>query len=625
MTIAPGYAGRLLEVDLTSQTCTAREEDPAALRKYVGGACLGGRILLDESPPGAAWSDPANRIILATGPLAGTRVMGSGNFSVVTKGALTEGPTSTQANGFLGAYLRFAGFDAIIIHGRAAHLSYLYLHDGKAEVRDAQRLAGKDTWETEDLIKNELGSTPQGMSVFAIGPAGEKLVRFAALVGDRGHVAGHNGTGAVMGAKNLKAVAAARGRGGVKLHDSAALSQLSKKMFETVKADPGGWGNNYQFGTLWLTERNVRLGRLPCRNYTTSVCPMTPDQLNTFSPQFLREHLSVKPHPCWACQMHHCHLITIPEGPLAGREGEEPEYEGFAAMGPQLGIYDWAAATSLSNEVDRLGLDVNETGWLLGMVIESYEKGVITGADTGGREMRWGNVAAVRGMLDDIVNRRGFGDVLAQGTMRAAMVIGGQAPQFGVHSMSGNTPVSHDHRRAWNTLFDMCVSNTGTSEIHLAPRAAAVGLTEPGAYAATEVARVVAATKGITPFIDSLGVCRQANREVPELLVAMLNAATGWDFTWEEARKVGLRAVNLLRAFNIRRGYATDVEMPSPRYGSPLPDGADAGRSIRPVLNEMLDVYYGEMGWDRASGKPLPETLRSLGLEDVIRHLWPQP
>ena len=205
-----GYAGKLLRVNLSREKFEIINEEEMTLRKHLGGVGLGSNILYEEVPPGVQWSAPENRIILASGPLGGTRVKGSGTFCAVTKGALTDGSTSSQANGFFGAFLKFAGFDGIIIEGQASNLCYLHIHDGKAELRDGQHLAGKGSRETETLIKQELGSSPHAMSVFCIGPAGENLVRFAALVGDCGHVAAHNGLGAVMGSKNLKAIAVAR-------------------------------------------------------------------------------------------------------------------------------------------------------------------------------------------------------------------------------------------------------------------------------------------------------------------------------------------------------------------------------------------------------------------------------
>ncbi|MDO8672721.1 MAG: aldehyde ferredoxin oxidoreductase N-terminal domain-containing protein, partial [Dehalococcoidia bacterium] len=202
-----GYEGRILRVDLSTGKLWDESVDAATMRKFIGGTGLGAKILYEEVPPGVEWSDPENRLIVGSGPFGGTKVMGSGTISIVTKGPMTNGATSTQANGFLGAYMRFNGYDAIVFQGASDHLVYLYLDEGKAEIRDASHLADKDTWETQDAIAAELGKRDSQLSVFSIGPAGENMVKFAAVAGDKGHVAGHNGPGAVMGAKKLKAIA----------------------------------------------------------------------------------------------------------------------------------------------------------------------------------------------------------------------------------------------------------------------------------------------------------------------------------------------------------------------------------------------------------------------------------
>jgi len=623
-----GYTGKILRVNLSQRQISIEDEDPAVLRKYLGGMGLAAKILYEEVPPGVQWSDPENRIIFGSGPLGGTRVMGSATFNVTTKGPMNEGPVATQANGYFGAFLRMSGFDNIIIQGKADNLCYLYIHDGQAEIRDGSHLTGKDTWETEDLIKDELGFATQAMSVIGIGPAGENLVRFAAVVGDRGHVAGHGGPGAVMGSKNLKAIAVARGKGKVPIYDEKKLSALSKQMFETVISE-SGWPAGYRWGTLWIMRALAKLDRpngIPIKNYTISVSPMTEEQMETYSPEFLRDNLTlVRHHPCWACQMHHCDIIRIPEGPYEGAEGEEPEYEGLAAVGPQVGIYNGLTATALSNEVDRLGLECNEAGWVLGMAFECYEKGLLSKEDTGGLELTWGNVEAVRGLLNKIALREDIGDTLAEGAMRAAQRIGGEATQMAIYTNNGTTPVGHDHRRNWAYLLDNCVSNTASTQAHLMPRSSTVGIIEPSSpFSPDEVAVQTAQATGVNPFIDSLGICHQSNREVPELLIGMLNAATGWDFTWEEAMQMGERTINLLRAFYIRHGYTPDLEAPSTRYSSPIPDGPNQGECIAPVIDQMLDIYYKEMGWDRASGKPLPDTLRKLELAHIIPDLWPE-
>ena len=214
-----GYAGSVLKVNLTDSSIGQEKLDEATLRRYLGGTGLGAKYLYEGLPQVVQWSDPDNVMVWATGPMGGTSVPGSGTFSVVTVGALTNGATSTQANGFFGAYLKFSGFDAIVIEGASPKWVYLYIHDGTAELVDAEHLLGKDTWETEDAIKADLELSERGASVFGIGPAGENLVRFAAIVGDRGHVAAHNGTGAVMGSKKLKAIVAARGKSAVPVKD----------------------------------------------------------------------------------------------------------------------------------------------------------------------------------------------------------------------------------------------------------------------------------------------------------------------------------------------------------------------------------------------------------------------
>lgn len=224
-----GYMGKILRVDLTKGLITEETLEESILDKYLGGVGIGAYYLYKEVPPRVEWSDPANCVILAVGPLNGVRMAGSGAFSVTTKGSLTNGAASSQANGFFGAYLRFCGFDGIVIKGKAESPVYLYIQDGNAELRAAGRLKGKDTWETESLIKQELGKTRRELSVFSIGPAGENSVKFACIVGDEGHVAAHNGMGAVMGSKNLKAIAVARGNRRIPILNSENFLPYSKK------------------------------------------------------------------------------------------------------------------------------------------------------------------------------------------------------------------------------------------------------------------------------------------------------------------------------------------------------------------------------------------------------------
>jgi len=618
-----GYAGKLLRVDLTQEKIWDEPLDEATARAYVGGIGLGAKILYDEVAPGVEWSDPENRLIFASGPLGGTTMGGSGTFSVITKGALTGGATSTQANGFFGAFMRFCGYDAIVVQGAASRWLYLHIAEDGSELRDAGNIMGQDSWQMDDTLKAEHGKKDQQMSVFGIGPAGENLVRLAAIAGDKGHVAGHNGTGAVMGSKKLKAIAIDRTRGRVSLHNREGLVEVSRRLLEQIKTNPAS-RSTYLWGTLTGLVGAEKGGWLPIKNYSTNVYDITPEQLDAYSAENIRGNFEPTPNPCWACQLHHCHMMKITEGRYRGEIVEEPEYEGFAAWGPTTGQTDVASTMVISNEVDKLGMDLNEAGYLIGLVMECYEKGVITVEDTDGLEMTWGNAEATRAMLRKVANREGFGDILAEGIMRAAKLIGGEAPNMAVHTMKGNTPRGHDHRSLWHELFDTCVSNTSTIETARQTSRQMFGLSDKGnPFDPDEVVTFTAKTKGSMQFEDALGICRFNTRTDVPILCEALAEATGWDYTLDDAMDMGRRTVNLLRAFNLRHGLGPELDKPSPRYGSTPVDGVVAGVGIGEHWDQMVGDYYEQMGWDRETSKPLPETLRSLGLEHVVADLWP--
>jgi len=610
-----GYAGKLLRVDLTRETIVEERLDEQSLRKYVGGAGLGVMVLYAEVPPEIDWFDPENRLIFASGPLGATKIPGSGTYSVTTKGTLTRGAAFGQANGFWGALLKRSGFDGLIIQGMAKSLVYLYIHDGIAELKDAEHLSGRDTFDTDDLIKEELGYTGHRMSVVGIGPAGENLVKYAAIVGDKGHVAGHNGIGAVMGSKRLKAIAVARGKSEIPIKDSQKVSEIAREIFETVKSDRMGQ-MLYEYGTLGTYGLVERVGALPIKNYTTNIYP-DKEKLTQYTPEYIRGRFQPKPNPCWACRMHHCHESTITEGVYKGESVEEPEFECMSAMGSQIGNMEVASAMMLINDVDRLGLEINETGWVIGLAMECYEKGLITRDDTSGIEMTWGNVEAVRTMLQNIAQRKDFGEILAEGAMEASQIIGGEAPNFAIHTKKGNTPRGYDHRGHWTEMFDKVTSNTGTLESR------PTGFMRVGeVLSPEEVVKATTSGKGRMSFVDTLGVCFFSTIGNVKLLAAALSAVTGWDFDANEAEAVGLRIVNLARVYNFGVGHTRAHEFPSPRYGSTPTDGPMAGQSIMPSWDQMLDIYYEKMGWDVETGKPLPETLSRLGLDDVIKDIW---
>jgi aldehyde:ferredoxin oxidoreductase len=617
-----GYAGKILRVDLTQGEVKSQPLEEDFLRKYAGGSVLGIKYIYDEVPPGVSWSAPENRFFIGSGPLGGTRVGGSGSICTVTKGALTEGMGSSQANGVFGAYLRLSGYDAIIIQGAAPRLSYLYIHDGTAEIKEAQHLAGKLTWEVEDQLRRELGKKLRDVSVLSIGPAGENLVRFAAVFCDFGHAAAHNGMGAVLGAKKIKAIVVERGHTPMAVKDRRGLSAAAEKLLQFSETTNAPMRTE---GTLPGVIMGFKFSEAPVRNYTRNYYPIAPEILDSYSPAKIMSRFGKKEkiYPCWACTAVHCHRMEVPDGRYQGLVFEEPEAEGIHEFSATVGIEDVTMTMVLNDRVDKLGFDMNESGYLMGLVIECYEKGVLTRKDTDGLEMTWGNGEAIMAMLRKIAYREGFGNILAEGTMRAARAIGGEAPKFAVHTMKGNTPRGHDHRAVWYELFETCVSNLGTLESHKTAPFNLFGIDPKyDRFDPILVATVNARIKGAMVFEDSMVTCRINTCTAVDLLCEAVNAATGWDLDIDEAMAVGKRGVNLARAFNLRHGIDACLDRPSERYGSALPDGPHAGKSIMPYWDEMIRNYYRLMGWEEKTSRPLPDTLKNLGLDSVIPQLW---
>jgi aldehyde:ferredoxin oxidoreductase len=611
-----GYMGKLLRVDLTEGTCSDEPLDPNLAEQYLGGTGLGVEYLYREVSPGVEWDDPRNIIVMASGPVGGTLLAGTGTFSLVTKGPMTNLGIATQANGFWGAYLKSAGYDGVIIQGQSSRWVYLSIAEGKVELRDGSPLLGKDTWDMENAVRDDLKIT-EPLSVFGIGLAGENKVRFAVVAGDEGHICSKGGCGCVMGAKRLKAVAVTRGKQAVPIFNKELFREKAKALLDDAKTAKGG--NMYKWGTGAAFSILAQAGALPIRNYSTNVFPEH-EQMNS---QYIRTHFEHKNKPCWACGMIHTKYMKVTEGPFTGYEGEEPEYEGMAGWGPQIGNKDPGAYVKLSNITDRLGLDFNEASWIVGWVMECYEKGILTKDDLDGLDMRWGNVEATEKLLEKISRREGVGDLLAEGVKRASEKLGGDAPNLGIYVLKGSTPRGHDHRGMWQELLDTCVSATGTLQSGGSRQTPPTFFGEPPVtndFSPWEVAGVNAKMEGWLTCIDSLGICRFITTN-PQLTIDCLNAVTGANLTLSEARAIGRRIVNQLRVFNFRHGLDPALEVPSPRYGSMPVDGPAQGKAIGQYFEWMKTFYFELMGWDAVSGLPLPHTLKSLGLERLIPDL----
>ena len=609
-----GYVGKILRVDLTEGVFQTEGLDEATARKWVGGAGLGTKYLTEEIKPGTRWCDPENRLIFTSGPLCGTRLMGSGTINVASKGPMTGMAGISQANGFMGAYLKFSGFDGIIFQGAAPELTYVVIKEGAVKFFDAGFLAGKNMNDTEAILREKLGVKSRDVSIFGIGPAGENRIRFAGIFGDGGHAAAHNGLGAVMGSKNLKAIVVYRSENNVTIFDEEEFKKANKEVIQFSNTFLDGLWR--KFGTGGGFEAIYKSGSLPIKNYTETSF----DEPEKLSGQYMREKFEIKSKPCYRCGIAHVKEVTVTEGPYKGFVGEEPEYEQLSAWGPQIGNHDLGAVVMLSNEVDNLGMDCNESGWVVGWAMECYEKGVFTKEDTEGLELNWGNVEAARSLLQKVAKREGkLGKLLADGVKVACETIGGEAAEWGVYTQKGASPRGHDHRGRWSELFDTCMANTGTIEATCGGVQTAFVDMDPvtDVFSHEEVSTLNAKFNGIRIFEDSLVACRFVLFD-PKIALKVFNAATGWHWEIKDVQTLGLRIVNALRVFSFQNGLNLDSERPSKRYGSVPKGGAADGKDIMKKWDFMRENYFKHMGWDTKTGKPLPETLKKLGLSELI-------
>jgi aldehyde:ferredoxin oxidoreductase len=617
-----GYAGKILRVDLTMERVWTETRSEAWYRKWLGGTGFGAALLWEEVPPEADWDDPENRLVLATGPVAGTPIWGSGSLSVVTRGTLTHGATSTQAQGFFGSNLKSSGYDAIVVQGRAPRWVYLYIEDDRVELRDASILMGRDTWETQDLLQAGLGMAGHRLSVYSIGPAGENLVKFAAIAGDYGHVAAKNGCGAVMGAKRLKAVAIVRGSKPVRVPDPRAAFQLAEEIATELKTEQPG-ASFYNFGTIGAMGTGNASGIFPIKNYTTSVLENRDSFMARWEVKALRDGWAHTGHQCNACGMKHCRQIRLPDGPHAGQVVDEPEYEGFAGAGLAIGATDPVAIAWLNTQVDRACVDVNEFGWVIGWTMECLEKGYLTPEEVG-LNLKWGDVEGANALLTKISRREGFGDLLAEGVKNASETVGGAAADCAIYTLKGAAPRGHDHRSVWLEMLDTCVSSTGTIEggspvrpTEIPGQPAHINPFDPVA-----VPRTLARLLGRRHVEDSIGMCNFTTKTTIAQLGRAVATVTGWDYDFAEARTFGLRVAAILRAFNMRCGLRPEDERPSVRYGSTPVDGPAAGVAIAPHWEAMRREFYLQAGYDLATGKPTAALLERVELPELIAVLW---
>lgn len=606
-----GWAGTVLRVNLSRRSVSREGLDPAAAKAFIGGRGLGVKVLLDAVDPLCDPLGPENVMIMATGPLTGTAAPTGGRYMVVTKSPLTGAITTSNSGGKFPAELKKAGVDMIIFEGRAPEPVYLWIADEKAELRSAEHLWGKDTHTTDDLLRSE---TDDKAKVASIGPAGEKGVLFAAIMNDRDRAAGRSGVGAVMGSKNLKAVAV-RGTRAVPLHDEAEFKNLVKtlldKFRETYKDNPPPLR---EYGTAVTVLGTNTHGVFPTRNFQSGQFEMWEEIHGVaLTKRFLTGHKA-----CFSCPIA-CGRVTKVDVPGFEGEGEGPEYETIYALGSNCGVSNLAAVTKANYLCNELGMDTITMGATIACAMEMAERGIIPASDIG-FDLAFGDDQAIVALTRQTGMRKGFGDLLAQGSRRLAEHYG--RPEFAMVSRSQEF-AGYEPRGEQGMALAYATSPIGASHMRGDPAYAEIlGVPvkiDPLTW--KDKPRMVADWQNTFCVIDSAGLCvfySVRNLVEPDLrirptgILQLLNAATGAGYTLDSLLEAAERIFTAERKFLVMAGFTRkDDSLPPRMIEEPMPSGPSKGMVAH--LDEMLEEYYRVRGWDE-NGRPLPGLYRRLGL-----------
>jgi len=619
-----GSNERILRVNLTTGSLVHETLSEDFYRLYPGGKALAGYFLLNEIPPHTDPFAPENVLIIANGLLTGAPISTATRYIVSARSPLTNGYGESEAAGFWGPELKMAGFEAIVITGHATHPVYLWIHDGQVELRQAGHLWGRETAAVQAMIRQELGD--EKIRVLQIGIAGENLVRFAGITNDLRHFNGRNGMGAVMGSKNLRAVAV---RGNQRYqgiaHDPDTLMELGRKIAKNVRENPLSW-DLQQRGTPGLVEPLNAGGILPTRNFQQGVF----ENVDAVKWEAYEKQILTARRSCYACAIR-CKREVAIEGQVSPYGG--PEYESVGAFGPNCGISDLQVIAKANELCNAYMLDSISTGSTIAFAMECFEHGLIDLEDTDGIELRFGNTEAMLQMIERIAHRQGFGNLLAEGSLRAARKIGGEAEFFAMQ-VKGQELAMHEPRGKYNVGMGYAISEIGADHLVVAhdpalanpdslsfKNALALGITkaQPPRSLSDEKMNQFFILERWNSLEKVVGYCffGPAPRSLilPEDVIASINAASGWNMTLEEALKIGERATNVARVFNIREGFSRKDDTLPERIFQGLENGPLKGVPYpREEFTQALTVLYILKGWDPETGRPSRERLEALSL-----------
>jgi len=632
-----GYNGKILHVNLTSGQLRVEEPDEAFYRKYMGGSALAMYYLLKQMPAGVDPLGPDNVLVLALSVLTGTAISGQSRMTAAAKSPLTGGIGDSQGGGFFPAELKFAGFDAIVIKGKADKPVYLWINDGKYELRDASHLWGRITGDAEAAIKEELGD--EKIEVLQIGPAGEKGVRFAGIFSMSNRANGRTGMGAVMGSKNLKAVAV-RGKKRPSVADKAGLNKLARwGAANLADSDIAGLA---KYGTAETTGANQTSGTLPAYNYNSGVFDgwEAIDGTTMYDTILKGASEGVQDREgrdtCYACTVRCKRVAEITEGKYkVDPHYGGPEYETTSTFGNYCAIDDLPAISKANEICNKYGMDSISCGATIAWAFESFNEGKLTLEDTDGLDLTWGNAESMVKLTEKIAKRDGFGDLLAEGSARAAKKIGRGTEQYLITFKGQEAPAhmprvkrslaiiyatnpfgadhqSHEHDPAIEGDFEFYTD-----------RMAVLGFSkaqEPQSLSDEKI-RFAMVSQHMYSAMDSLNLCQFVYGPAwqlygPEDMVELVRTVTGWeDVDFDELQKVGERRLNMMRAFNAREGIDRQADVLPEKLFKPLKGGVSDGWKLdRDEVEAALDKYFELCGWDVKTGIPTRDKLEELDL-----------
>jgi aldehyde:ferredoxin oxidoreductase len=623
--MAYGYHGKILHVDLTSGRMEVEEPGEAFYRTYVGGSALGLYYLLRFTPGGVDPLGPENTLVLALSVLTGAPISGQSRMTAVAKSPLTGAVGDSQCGGFFPAEMKFAGFDAVVLRGRSPEPVYLWIRDGQAELRPAGHLWGMVTGEAEARIRQELGDDK--IEIAQVGPAGEAGVRFAAIMNMSNRANGRNGLGAVMGSKNLKAVAV-RGTQKPALADRKAVIELAKWGAANLQeSDAYGLA---LLGTAEIVGSQDARGGLPTRNWASG----TFEDWKPLDGKTMAETILKERDTCYACTVRCKRVVEVSDGPYrAEPHYGGPEYETIATFGAYCGISDLKAVAHVSQLCNMFGMDTISCGATIAWAMDAFSRGLLTLDDTGGLDLSFGNVESMVRLTGMIARREGFGDLLAEGSARAAARIGRGTEDLVVAVKAQEMPAHMPQvKRSLALIYavnpfgaDHQSSEHDGSYTKPSERMAEIGLTEPQHPRLLNEAKVRFAlrTQYAYSALDTANLCQFVFGPAWQLystgqMAEAIRAITGWDMSIEEILRLGERRLNMLRAFNAREGIGREADKLPKKLSQALQGGKSDGYLVTPEEVEAAkDQYYAMAGWDVAQGTPTRSKLEELELSWV--------